>query len=398
MAHKPYKPYPEFPLFPHDSGQWAKKIKGKTHYFGVWADPNSALEEYVRTREDLIAGVLPVDPDGEVTLRTLCRRFLRDKQMAVASGELSLRSFNDYADTCKRLIEHFGKFQDVRKLGPRDFSGLRSELSKTRKQTSLANEITRVRVVFRYAAPDRAGMLLEPVRFGPAFTRPSKKALRIAKAAKPSRVVHPHEIMRLACDTTAQMHAMILLAANCGMGNTDCAQLKFANLDLDQGWINYPRPKTGVGRRAHLWPETVKALLAAIASRPGNVPDEVADLVFVTKYRKPWTTDSHCSISGAFAKLAKQLGIKRSSLTFYSLRHTFQTIAKRCGDVDAVRSVMGHVDNTVGAVYDEEFCDDARLMRVSQTVYDWLIAGAHPYVDTSTADPRIIKFRSAASG
>ena len=36
---KPEKPRKNFPLSPANNGQWCKKIKGRIHYFGVWADP-----------------------------------------------------------------------------------------------------------------------------------------------------------------------------------------------------------------------------------------------------------------------------------------------------------------------------------------------------------------------
>ena len=43
---KPKKPYPEFPFYAHRNGQWARKVKGKTHFFGTWDDPDAAMQNY----------------------------------------------------------------------------------------------------------------------------------------------------------------------------------------------------------------------------------------------------------------------------------------------------------------------------------------------------------------
>jgi hypothetical protein len=64
------------------------------------------------------------------------------------------------------------------------------------------------------------------------------------------------------------MLAMILLGINCGLGNFDCGMLPASAFDLKDGWLNYPRPKTEIGRRAKLWPETVKVFREAIKKRP----------------------------------------------------------------------------------------------------------------------------------
>ena len=43
--------------------------------------------------------------------------------------------------------------------------------------------------------------------------------------------------------TGVPMKAMILLAVNCGFGQTDVACLPVKALDLDGGWVDFPRPK-----------------------------------------------------------------------------------------------------------------------------------------------------------
>jgi hypothetical protein len=44
---KPAKPYPAFPLTAHPAGYWCKKIRGKTHYFSPWEDPDGAYRQTI---------------------------------------------------------------------------------------------------------------------------------------------------------------------------------------------------------------------------------------------------------------------------------------------------------------------------------------------------------------
>jgi integrase len=85
-----------------------------------------------------------------------------------------------------------------------------------------------------------------------------------------------------------------------------------------------------------------------------------------------WYKDTADSpISKEFSKLAKRTGIYRSTLTFYSLRHTFETIAGDTGDQVAVDYVMGHVDSTMAGTY-REHVFNPRLERIAQYVHSWL--------------------------
>src|SRR5215471_3504921 len=84
---KPDKPHPDFPLFPHDNGCWAKKIRGRLHYFGVWRgaeDPaaaaNAAEQRYLKEKDDLHAGRKPREVSAGVVVKDVANAFLRHKQ------------------------------------------------------------------------------------------------------------------------------------------------------------------------------------------------------------------------------------------------------------------------------------------------------------------------------
>src|SRR6185437_4883774 len=78
---------------------------------------------------------------------------------------------------------------------------------------------------------------------------------------------------------------MILLAVNCGFGNNDCGTLPMSSVDLETGWVDFPRPKTAIHRRCWLWPETI----AAIKARPKPKDREHSGLVFLTRRGASWS-------------------------------------------------------------------------------------------------------------
>ncbi len=179
------------------------------------------------------------------------------------------------------------------------------------------------------------------------------------------------------------MKAMLLLGVNCGFGNTDCASLPQSAVDLEKGWIDFPRPKTEIHRRIPLWPETVAALHEAIAVRPSPAGREYAGLAFLTRTGVPWvrvqqhSTDSDRIVpvdplGQRFIKLTGRVRVNgRRGRGFYTLRHVFETISGESRDQIAVNAIMGHVDSSMAGQYRERI-SDARLRDVVNVVREWL--------------------------
>jgi integrase len=368
---KPAKPYDAFPLFPHAVGQWAKKIRGRTYYFGSWADPDAALARYLDQQAALHAGRKPRPATEGTTIKDACNAFLNHKQARLDAGELSLRTWQGYKAATAFLVQQLGKSRLFADLGPDDFESLRNKLAKKYGPHGLGTAIQCIRSVCKYASDN--GLIARPVQFGTSFKKPSKKVVRKHRAEQGPKLFTPDEIHKVLANALVPMKAMVLLAINCGMGNSDLGNLRLSALDLDNGILDYPRPKTGIPRRAVLWPETTTAIKAALAVRPTPKTEAYAGLVFVTRCGDSWAKETaENPISDMFSKLVRRLGINgRKGLGFYTLRRTFRTIADEVLDQAGADYIMGHEVPHMSSVY-RQTISDARLKAVSDHVHAWL--------------------------
>ena len=348
---KPQKPYPEFPLFPHANGQWAKKIEGRMTYFGPWADWQAALKKYHAT--------LDAPPNS---LKTCVKKYLESRDLVRQSGEISDRHYKDMDRTLASLSETIGPTKAVAGLTSADYGAWRAHVAETNGPVSLGNHVMRARAFLNWCKREK--IISELPADG--LKKPSRKVLRCERAKRGSRMFTPEEIRKLLTHATPTMRAMILLALNAGLGNEDLAQLRTHHI---QGkWLDYPRQKTGIERRAPLWPETCMALAAVIRD-----DDEI---VFRTQQGNPWTVKSKSGsgspISQTFTKLCQRIGIHKPGRGFYSLRHVCQTIGEESGDRDAIEYILGHSPpaDDMASVYRERM-SPKRLMHVVKHIRRW---------------------------
>jgi integrase len=380
-----------------------KKIRGKIHYFGRWGRVvdgklvrvegdgwKEALELYKAQADDLHAGRTPRAQGDGLTLADLCNAFLTAKQRKVASGELGTRMFAEYKESTDLLVATFGQTRLVDDLAADDFGGLRARMAERWGPVRLGNAITRVKSVFKYGLDN--GLIDKAVRYGSEFRKPDKAVLRRHRAKNGEKMLEAEQLRALIEAAGVPLRAMILLGLNCGFGNSDIAKLPLAAVNLEGGWIDYPRPKTGIQRRCPLWTETSAAIRDALAERP-EPQTEAASLVFINARGLPWVRASPGGfvtdkVTVVFRELLKRLGLHRDGLGFYTLRHVFRTVADAARDPVAIDLIMGHSDPSMGGHYRERI-DDSRLRAVSEHVRAWLFGQAPDGTAGDSTGPRI---------
>ena len=111
-------------------------------------------------------------------MKILANAFLNHKKALLDAGDLSPRTWQNYAETAELVVSRFGKGRLVADLRQDDFAELRKWMAKKWGAVRVRNYIQQTRSVFKYGYDSE--LLTAPVRFGPGFARPSKKTVRSA--------------------------------------------------------------------------------------------------------------------------------------------------------------------------------------------------------------------------
>src|SRR5436190_929006 len=124
QANKPAQPYADYPLTAHPSGQWCKKINGKLYYFGIWSEPETALERYLNTKDDLMAGREPACYSNSMTIRELADRFLTTKRADRDRGAITKSHYRQLDENVEFVVRTFGPGRRLDTLRASDFEDL----------------------------------------------------------------------------------------------------------------------------------------------------------------------------------------------------------------------------------------------------------------------------------
>jgi integrase len=389
---KPKKPRKAYPLFAHACGQWAKKIKGRLCYFGVWAEPDAAEKQYLEEREDLEAGREPRSRrEGSITLAWLANEFINRRE---AKGLLTPRHLKDCKRTFGEVVDALGRNTPIASLTADDFTQLASALRKPeRTHRTVDNHIARARALFNFAYD--AELIDKPYRYGTEFRKLTDKERRKLRKPADQKTYTSAEIRAMLDAADTQLRACILLGIGNALGNIDLAALEIGHVDLDNGVLENVRHKTGEHRRSALWPETIESLQAVLNTRRRPVNKEHSKLIFIDpvsggpfggwKEQVGNTLDGHDfdRVGALMTALNHQLGIYIKGRGFYALRHTFRTQASDCNEPAAAKLAMGHrVHFGIDDTYIQETAEQrekmlAKLRTISEHVHDWLF-GSKP--------------------
>lgn len=190
-----------------------------------------------------------------------------------------------------------------------------------------------------------------------------------------TRHLEKEEIIRLLTACDGHLKNIVEFAINTGMRKGEIFNLKWRDVDLNNGIIHLLKTKNGDQRQIPI-NETVRNIFFRVPKNPES------PYVFSSFEGKPFNDIKH-----SFYTALEKAEIKE--FRFHDLRHTFASQLAMSGvDLNTVRELLGHKSMTMTLRYSHLSCDHKkRAVKVLDVINGTNLAPANPVISESLCIP-----------
>lgn len=367
-------------LIPKPDG-WYKTLAGKTRYVCKPCPVADALELLPSRLEAIRRTIgLPTVAAVPVARGTLTLEQVYDKYQAwlwqrLTTGnpkKLARRTYDDAIETLDAFVEIAGPQKRADAVGPNEFSDYSRKHLAGKAASTRRRRIIYIEAFANWASPGsrKAGLLVRPWQYGPDFAKPSDS--EISRAAADSDKAYTAAQLRqafLRVRRSPMLRAAGWLGLCAAFGPKDLGTLPEAIVDLKEGFIRFPRGKTGVGRLCHLPAAARIAVKRYMDGRGIECDPSASGLVFRSGTTGlPLFRESDGESPGVRYDSIGNQWSKLTGLPFSGLRSTFATHADEHSDQRAVDVVMGHLTGHTKSIRRSHYAKRINPERIRQLV------------------------------
>ena len=163
-----------------------------------------------------------------MTLKEICEMYLKYQHTKLQSNNLTVRHYNDQIRSLKKLTDFLGENCKIKSITTLSLQKYKRSLQKHYSSVCRLNlHLSIMKAMFHWA---KKNDILKDI--------PNIDAISRAKEIRQDKFTFDSEhINNLLSIADIKMKAMIWLGLNCGFGCTDCAYLKWTDLDFANGRV-----------------------------------------------------------------------------------------------------------------------------------------------------------------
>ena len=367
LHKRPESPY-WVASFQDTLGRWLKKStktadrKLALKMATAWEDAahSGRKGRFVESQARKVLSEISEQATGEPMHFHTCRAWF-DEWVAGKNGTTAEKTITKYRQVCGDFLAHLGDRANLplSAISQRDLRGFRDELAKTGLSPSTVNQTVRKVLTAPFAAACRLGYITVNPCGG-------LDALR-DEADTEKDVFAPEQVRALIDAAAGEWRGAILAGYFTGLRLRDIVDLTWSAIDFPSGVLRIKTRKTGAQLVLPIHPE-LSAWLTGQTRGIEKAP------VFPTLTVKAGSGKS--GLSMAFRKIMEKAGIKgrttrtreegsagrtQSSLSFHSLRHSFNSALANAGVAQETRQKLtGHASAAMNAKYTHHEIDTLR--------------------------------------